>query len=195
MSYITLKPNFLALAVLAGLSFSAQAEFIVNGTFDTNAAGWTLSDEPAYNAGGWVDLNGGGQNWKNPKMSQTVTGLEIGTTYVIRWDQYQIDAYGYDNYGPSLGVFLGSDTNNPLALTWSPYIEWHSFEAMFTATSTSQLITFAAELDPRTPGISHINDVAYSLDNISLRAPEPSALALLGISLVGMLGLGKRKLM
>lgn len=176
-------------AVLMLCTAPLHAQFITNGTLDTDASGWALADGTGCNDVAWdgangnppgsIRLNGCGESDSDPTASQTITGLTIGTTYDIKVDVLlQANSSG-GGTGRSFGIFLNSEPGNPLLMTEFLDTSWHTVKTSFVATSTSATIIFAAELDARTPGGPGITtDVSYFIDNISVneRAVDLSGL-------------------
>lgn len=194
--------NWLAGVALASLSVAAQANLIVNGSFGTDATGWTLGGtgctaglfDGSGNPGGSILLNACGEADSNPSVAQTVSGLTIGATYTLQWDEkLHVDTLGGN--GKSFGVFLDNEPNNPIALNEFLDTAWHTVTQTFVATSTTHTIIFAAEVDTRTPGATINSDVSYYLDNVSLtgNVPEPSVLLLGMAGAVPMLGFRLRR--
>lgn len=79
-------------------------ELLTNSFFETDASGWTLSNEggtyaPSWdgNSGsfnqGWIDFK---SNWGS--VSQTVTGLTVGETYAVNADFYMYSIGSTDLY-------------------------------------------------------------------------------------------------
>jgi len=204
------------LATAAALLMCAapvHAQLVTNGTLDTSAAGWTLGGgcgDEAWDGGngnppGSIRLNACGEPDSDPTASQTINGLVVGTTYVIRVDVHlHVDASG-GGTGKSFGVFLNSEPGNPLLLTEFLDSTWHTVTTSFVAGSSSATIIFAGELDARTPGGPGITtDVSYYIDNISVipraafgapNIPTLSewALAMLGVVLAACAALAIRK--
>ncbi|MEP7062777.1 MAG: hypothetical protein ABI881_10285 [Betaproteobacteria bacterium] len=175
--------NVARLVIATALLFcmgTAGAQFIRNGTLDTNANGWNLSsscgdavwDGGAGNPPGAIRLNSCGQGDSDPTAAQTISNLVIGATYTVSVDvQLFADSSG-DGTGKSFGIFLNNAPGNPLALNEFLDNSWHTVTTSFTATSGSATLFFAAELDARTPGGPGLNtDVAYNIDNIVVSGP------------------------
>lgn len=203
-----LKKISAALGVVGLLAFfgpaHASTNLISNGTFTSNAAGWTLSGgcstaqfiSTGGNPNGNIRLDDCGYSSSDSTAAQTVIGLVVGATYTLTWDEKLINNSSGGGFGKSFGVFLGPDGGN--ALVTNEFLDaiWHTQTQTFVATNATQQITFAAELDTRTTGVTHVTDVSYMLDNVSLTqtvtstVPEPGPIALL---LIGMFGLAINK--
>jgi len=146
---------------------TAQGNLVFNGSFNTDASGWTLAnlayfDNKAGNPLPCVDLLG-----LTAAATQTINNLSSGTTYVISGD-YRI--YGSSTnpcFGVSMdGVILFQDA------TQQPDI-WQSFSIAYTAASSSATLSLA-----------RINaaGIDCDIDNIAIYAiPEPGSLCLLGV--------------
>lgn len=154
-----------------------HAQLVTNGTLDTDAAGWTLGGgcgDEAWDGGngnppGSIRLNACGESGSDPTASQTINGLVVGATYIIKVDVHlHVDASG-GGTGKSFGIFLNNEPGNPLLLTEFLDGAWHTVATSFVAASSSATIIFAGELDARTPGGPGVTtDVSYFIDNISV---------------------------
>ena len=146
------------------LSLTENTNRLVNGTFDTNATGWTPTNvdgnggyrSTGGNPGGMFILNDNGNASTDPTLSQTVTGLVSGASYVLRGDyrsNYVVGTLG----APALGVDL-----NGSQLTTFPAVGaiWTPFGLTFTATGASQTLAFRGEIGG--------TDVDIVLDNLRL---------------------------
>jgi len=165
-----------AVLLLGAAPLEAQ-NLVTNGTFNTDASGWTLGgagcttaawDGGNGNPPGSVLLNECGESDSDPFASQTISGLTPGASYAITVDVLlQVNIGG--GTGKSFGIFLDSEPSNPLLLTEFLDGNWHTVTVKFVATSTSHTIIFASELDARTPGGPGVTtDVSYFIDNVSL---------------------------
>jgi hypothetical protein len=214
MSRYSLCVTATALLLCAG---PLHAQLVTNGTLDTDASGWTLADGTGCNNVGWdgtlgnppgaIRLNACGESDSDPTAAQTINGLVIGNTYLIKVDVQLFANSSGGGTGRSFGIFLNNEPGSPLLLTEFLDGSWHTVTTTFTAASTSATIIFAAELDARTPGgPGQSTDVAYAIDNISMvslnggsarPAPVPTtselALLVLGMLLAACAALALRR--
>ena len=201
----------LASVVIALCAGPLHAQFITNGTLNSDASGWSLGggcgdeqwDGSNGNPPGSIRLNACGESDSDPAAAQTISGLTVGASYAIQVDVHvHVPASG-SGTGKSFGVFLNSEPANPLLLTEFLDGNWHTVSINFTAASTSATIIFAGELDARTPGGPGVTtDVSYFIDNISVTQNvaagaiptlSDQALLILGIALAACAALVLRK--
>jgi hypothetical protein len=155
--------------VLTALTFSclsqlatAQGNLILNGSFDTNAAGWATTNGGYGNtfgnpAGSLILFTG-----NTSTASQEISSLTPGQQYLISGD-YSGKATGVFNVALD-GIVLFQTNAAP------QNYKWDSFSSYYTATSTSALLSVQA----------NATGDFYAIDNVSMQlVPEPSAAALL----------------
>jgi hypothetical protein len=189
----------LAAAMLALCAGPLRAQSFFNGTLDSNANGWTLGggcgdemwDGANGNPPGSIRLNACGESDSDPTASQTITGLVVGATYIVKVDVHLHANSSGGGTGKSFGIFLNAEPANPILLTEFLDGNWHTVTVPFTATATSATIIFAGELDARTPGGPGAStDVSYFIDNISLIPPAAVASNIPTTSQQALLALG-----
>jgi hypothetical protein len=188
--------TLLVMLFAASYGFANPVNLFTNGSFTSNATGWTIISSgcvtSSLNPGGAGDAGGGngygyqthfgdpagsyglnecGTSGTDPALGQTVTGLTIGDEYEVDVDINNQSGFatGYGT-GRSFGIFLNAEPADPIGFGEAPPDgNWHLVTADFVATSTTATIIFAAELDARTPGgPGHATDVAEMIDNASL---------------------------
>lgn len=163
----------LAAALLAALlAGSASSQVIVNGDMDGTAAfvsfngvvpgGWAAT--PPYTPDLWNETSDfGGMIWEpsagggpfvhcagwitNELVFQTVTGLTIGTSYDIEFEQAATKFSAYEDVAGFWQVTFGASTLDsdpmPIPPTLTPVV-WEDQALTFTATATSQVLAFEA---------------------------------------------------
>ena len=128
--------DILTILILSCLiqSVAAQGNLVVNGGFDTDASGWTLTNvglgymATGGNPSGCVFLENESSLY-TPTASQEINSLTPGTFYIVSGD-YRSDGKGIANnsFGVALdGVYL-FEANSP------PTYNWYSFSFEYMAT-------------------------------------------------------------
>jgi len=136
---------FLLLTVLTSYPVMGQGNLVINGGFDTDAAGWVLIAGGVWagpdkgNPGGFVGLDSLAPSpTADPIAYQLINGLVPGQTYLVSGD-YEKQIARTSTPGSSFGVALDNvflfETSDPGNFLW------HSFSFSYTATSTSAVLT------------------------------------------------------
>lgn len=159
---------FTACAALFCSTTFAQGNLVYNGTFDlqvpTNGTGggWTS----AGNGGGWYGVDGNyffilnsiGELQQDPSVEQTVTGLVIGKTYLVKGEYRNF--YGI-SFCDSSALSFGVEVDGQIILELKYLSDTFSlFQVNFVASATEQSIRFSAERNG--------SDCDYAIDNIQV---------------------------
>lgn len=181
---------------------------LVNGSFDSvvptngTGGGWTAGGNDSL--GGrrtaptadvsftnFFIMNAGGAVATNPFLQQAIAGFDIGNTYRITGD--------YENAYNGFG--------NPAALSFGVEIVELGLLSEFKQPPSDgvggffiEFVASAATLTLRLTAERNGDDSSYGVDNIAVvdvtpaqGAPEPSALALLGAGILGLIGIRRRR--
>jgi len=156
-------------AVLFCSTAFAQENLVYNGTFDlqvpTNSTGggWTST----YTTGrGWNEMDGNyffilnsiGELQQDPSIEQTITGLIIGETYLVKGEYRNV--YGIA-WCDSSALSFGVEVDGQIVLELKYLSEIFSpFQVNFVASATEQSIRFSAERNG--------SDCDYAIDNIQV---------------------------
>jgi hypothetical protein len=167
-----------------------QGNLVVNGTFDTDALGWSFMNGNSYfdikggNPPGSVVLDEFTPSGSDPTISQTVGSLSTAETYVVTGEYRRFTDRGTGlptelSFGVAIdGIFL-FESADPQDL------DWHTFSFLYTANAPSALLSLSAQRNG--------TGVAYSIDNIVIQVPEPSSLGLLGLGAAAYSILARRR--
>jgi hypothetical protein len=162
----------MALLVLICWPFCIFAQnLIVNGGFETNAAGWTANFAKGYqpnfgNPPGCFSLSTQTPTTNTPTVSQIISGLTPGVRYAVTGDYEEwTDWGGGSPTNLSFGVAIDEAFYFEDTLTNSI---WHSFSFSFIATSSNVILSISGQMNG--------TGVAYAIDNIMMQ-PVPSATA------------------
>ncbi|MEO5926309.1 MAG: PEP-CTERM sorting domain-containing protein [Bryobacteraceae bacterium] len=149
---------------------------------------WSVANSPT--GGNFIAIDG--DPTYNASISQTVTGLNIGTSYAVSF--YMAAAQQAGTTGANTeywDVTFGSTTTRSQVIsnTSKGFQPWRSQTMNFVATSTSQVLTFLAG------GTPNGGPPVVLLDGITLVevVPEPSSFLILAAGLATLVGFKKRK--
>lgn len=202
-----MKKLLLTAVLSAGLATAAHSQSVTNGSFEigpdpgptfvtltavnNSIAGWSVdSGSIDYIGGYWpaedgarsIDLAGNSVG----SISQLITGLTSGQDYIVTfWASKNPDGgdslrTGTISFGGVSMPFSYSDSSSLTNMMWAPY----SFT--FTASGTSDLLSFAAD---GSAGCCY----GPALDNVSVApVPEPATWAMMLLGL-GAIGFGMRR--
>ena len=191
-----MKPDFtaktLCFLIASMLSWlpqfaTAQGNLVVNGGFNTDASGWMMTNidigwggwSSQGNPGGSFVLNNLPSSSTEPTIGQTINSLTVGDTYVVSGDYQMLGGKNSTDVN-SFGIAIdGTFMFETIAPTNPTDHNWYNFSFLYTATSSSALVSLSSKING--------TDFYYGIDNISMEAvPEPNSLCLIGLG--GIMG-------
>lgn len=159
------------------------------GVVDGQYSGLSLISVTAPPAG--ADFVGMDSDFQTGPLQQTINGLTVGDSYDLTfyWALSQQTGYSGDTH-QGLQVSLGGQTDNTglLLLPSQTFSGWMPASMSFTATSSSEVLSFLAYGSPQVPPFTLLTDVS-----MTAATPEPGTLALLLTGLLAGAGLLKSR--
>ena len=186
--------NFLyASGTADSLTNAAQGQYGVNplwGPNDGSANGFTASSPDGGN------FIAGDGDFDTGPISQTINGLTAGDQYAVSfyWAASQQEGYTGDTQQYWAGS-LGSQTfDTPTYdLASEGFSGWMYQTETFTATSTSEVLSFLAVGNVPVPPFALLDGVTMNDENQPSPVPEPGSLPLLFTGLMGGLAVLRSK--
>ena len=177
-----------AVAAIATVAVAgpAKANLIANGNFSTgDFTGWTLSGD--LTGGSSVGSSGNpsqpsGPGFGNSAYLGTFGGiLDLGQTFAtVAGQSYDLTFFLQADGGP--GTFTTDINGTQLsALSFNGAGDWNAYDVAFTATGATTQLDFLVSNDPSFFELTDVN------------VPEPSALALMLVGVVGLVGYSVRR--
>jgi hypothetical protein len=173
-------------------SLKAQGNLVFNGSFDSGDTGWTLSGGahivPPIGIGTnyQISLYDSSSASALTTASQTINSLTPGLVYVVSGDYVmgKDQMPGGSPLNPSFGVMIdGAIYFQAIA---SGNYGWQSFNFLYTAGSSSAVLSLSAQMNGTW--------VTCSIDNISMQlVPEPSSEILLSFGGLFLLAISFRR--
>jgi hypothetical protein len=131
-------------------------------------------------------------DFQQAAIEQTINGLTVGNSYTVSF--WWAAAQQYTFNGPNQSqwqVSLGSQTQSTAfaSIPSHGFMGWMNQSFTYTATSSSEVLSFFANGSPPVPPFALLDGVTL---NANSPVPEPGTLALLGSGLLGVVGFARR---
>jgi hypothetical protein len=175
----------------AGTASTNSANSQYDNGYNTGAEKfYQMAASPTGGTGNFVALDGDPTVGGGGSISQTISGLTVGTNYILTfdWATGQLQSRSGATTDDVLAT-LGSQSQTTAIVSDASQgsTPWLQQSFLYTATSTTETLTFLAQGTPT--GLPPM----VALDGISLTAaPEPASIALFGVGL-GVLAFLRRR--
>jgi opacity protein-like surface antigen len=141
-----------------------------------------------------ADFVGLDSDFQTGPLQQTINGLTAGDSYNVTFDWARSQQTGFSGDTlQGLKVSLGSQTDDTglILLPSQTFSGWTSDSMNFTATSSSEVLSFLAYGSPQVPPFTLLTDI--SLESSKSPVPEPDTLTFLFTGLMAGAGLLKSR--
>jgi hypothetical protein len=172
-------------------SFIVQPNYTTAGIYDAQDGHYTTF----YGGGPGVSPDGGNAYTADGGhevgiLGQAIYGLTVGQTYQLSFYQASMEQTGYPGgFTGDWQVGFGNQvqSSQQMVNASASYTDWTEQTMDFTATSVNQALMFMASANNGYPPF-------LLLDGVSLTAvPEPASIALVGVGVIGLLVLRRRR--
>jgi len=156
--------------VVTNLAWLQQQNYYVPGLWGATPGYQNGNGITGSPSGGWF-LQADGFDHRTP-MKQTITGLEIGSTYTLSFEYAHAQENGVDgNTTQRWEVTFGGDSyfTPDVFLPSHGFKGWYTATTEFTATATSEVLSFLAYGTPSVPPYLLLDGVSLTKNSV----PEP----------------------
>ena len=199
---ITFKQSLLAVALL-GSSALSHANLITNGGFEDELTGWTCPESDGFceaSTTSGTPREGASYAWayendgRAPGTLSQSFATDVGSTYSLSLWVGSSSASPSNNSGVNVG-----DYSNSFSFTGTDDENWQLVNATFEALDTTTTLQLLFDTDPGT-GQLWFDDVSVEFlstgnggGNGGAAVPAPATPFLIGLGLLGLTGLRRRK--
>jgi hypothetical protein len=156
----------------------------VNNGLTANSGATTTGGPTGQNGGNFLALDA--DPGVNGTLSQTINGLTAGNTYILNFDWAAAELVTSSSSATNDALVVGfgnsSVTTQTISTANQGFFPWRQATYQFTATNTSQVLSFLAVGSPSG------NPPTVLLDAVSLTIPEPAAWLTLLTAILAMAG-------
>jgi hypothetical protein len=182
----TILPNWAATPsgnkILDCLVVAGESMSLCGGAFEGTLSFWQHPG-PSPDGGNFVAIDGS-SSYATP-LTQTINGLTIGSNYIVSFYQAAGQQYGYDGDTTERWKVTFGSAIQYSTLMSTPnhgHVGWMSQALTFTATATSQVLSFMAVGTPAgLPPFVFLDGVAV---NQVGQVPEPGTMGLIALGLL-----------
>jgi hypothetical protein len=131
-------------------------------------------------------------DFQNSAINQTINGLTPGNTYTVSFWWGAAQQSGFNGATQTQWqVSLGSQTQSTAfaSIASHGFSGWMPQSFTYTATSSSEVLSFFANGSPAVPPFALLDGVTL---NANSSVPEPGTLTLIGTGLIGLAGMARR---